>query len=348
MDAKEGKHKLHVSRSAGEVVLAQPREGWQRKAAWVDLQHAEIAALLRPAVGDGTILSVQPVTGGLVNTNLKVTLSDPPHTVLLRLFQREPLKAEIEAALDALLCDGVPRARFHHFDQTNPVTGHPYAVLQWIEGMQLGLVGSAADEATLAELGARTGTVLAQIHSFRFDRHGFFAADLSVPVAIDLDRAGLLAFMRQCLFDGPGGERLGTELTARLFVFVECEGDRLDAWLGTPCLTHADFNPSNILVHREADGWRIAAVLDWEFALSATPALDFGNLLRPPFGSQAGFVEGLAHGYRAAGGFLPDDWFRIARLADLFAWADLLGRRGEDPALTADARRIIAATMEGG
>ena len=71
MDAKEGKRNLHVSRSAGEVGLAQPREGWQRKAAWVDLQHAEIAALLRPAVGDGTILSAQPVSGGLVNTNLK-------------------------------------------------------------------------------------------------------------------------------------------------------------------------------------------------------------------------------------------------------------------------------------
>jgi len=314
----------------------------------VDLHPAEIAALLRPVVGDATILSVQPVTGGLVNTNLKVTLSDSPHAVLLRLFQREPLKARIEAALDALLGDGVPRARFLHFDESNSVTGHPYAVLQWIEGAQLGVVASGADEAALAELGARTGAALAQIHSFRFDRYGFFTADLSVPVTIDLDRAGLLAFMRQCLCDGPGGERLGAELTARLFAFVERDGDRLNAWSGAPCLTHADFNPSNILVRHVGNGWQIAAVLDWEFALSATPALDFGNLLRPPFGEQAGFVEGLAHGYPAAGGFLPDDWFRIARIADLFAWADLLGRRSEDPALTVDASRIIAATIESG
>lgn len=314
----------------------------------MDLHAAEIAALLRPVVGDATIRSAQPVTGGLVNTNLKITLGDSPHIVLLRLFQREPLKARIEAALDALLSDDVPRARFLHFAETNPVTGHPYAVLQWIEGAQLGVVASGADETALAELGAKTGAVLAQIHSFRFDRHGFFAADLDVPVAIDLDRSGLLVFMRQCLCDGPGGERLGAELTARLFAFVEREGDRLNAWLGAPSLTHADFNPSNILVHYVGNGWRIAAVLDWEFALSATPALDFGNLLRPPFGERAGFVEGLAHGFRAAGGFLPDDWLRIARIADLFAWADLLGRRSEDLALTADARRIIAATIGSG
>ena len=328
--------------------LALPREGWQRKAAWIDLHPEEIAALLRPVIGGGTVLSVQPVTGGLVNTNLKVTLGGPPNTVLLRVFQREPLKARIEAAVDALLGGDLPRARFLHFDQTNPVTGDPYAVLQWIDGTQLGAVASGADDAALAELGAWTGAVLAQIHSFRFDRHGFFAADLSVPAAIDLDRAGLLAFMRQCLCDGPGGERLGAALTAGLFAFVEREGDRLNAWLGTPCLTHADFNPSNILVRREVDTWRIAAVLDWEFALSATPALDFGNLLRPPFDSRAGFAEALAQGYRAAGGFLPDNWLRIARMADLFAWADLLGRRSEDPALTSDARRIITATIESG
>lgn len=330
------------------MASALPREGWLRKAAWLDLQPSEIAALLRPVIGDRTILSVQPVTGGLVNTNLKVTFGDPPNTVLLRLFQREPLKARIEAALDALLSDAVPRARFLHFDETNPVTGHPYAVLQWIDGVQLSAAATTADAAALAELGARTGEVLSQIHSFHFDRHGFFATDLCVPAAIDLDRAGLLAFMHECLCDGPGGERLGAALTARLFAFVEREGDWLNAWLGAPSLTHADFNPSNILVRREGDAWRIAAVLDWEFALSATPALDFGNLLRPPFGEQPGFVEGLAQGYCTAGGFLPDDWLRIARIADLFAWADLLGRRSEDPALTADARRIIAATLERG
>jgi aminoglycoside phosphotransferase (APT) family kinase protein len=340
---------LNLSRSAGQVESSTPpRTGWQRKAAWVDLHTTEIATLLRPVVGDATILSVQPMTGGLVNTNLKVALGDARHIVLLRLFQREPLKARIEAAVDALLGDAVPRARFLHFGETNPVTGHPYAVLQWIEGTQLGAVASDADQAALAKLGTRTGAVLAQIHSFRFNRHGFFAADLSIPAAIDLDRAGLLAFMRQCLCDGPGGERLGAEMTAQLFAFAEREGDRLNAWLVAPCLTHADFNPSNILVRREADAWRIAAVLDWEFALSATPALDFGNLLRPPFGEQAGFVEALADGYRAAGGFLPDDWFRIARIADLFAWADLLSRRTEDPALTVDARRIIAATIDTG
>jgi hypothetical protein len=45
------------------------------------------------------------------------------------------------------------------------------------------------------------------------------------------------------------------------------------------------------------------------------------------------------------GGTLPADWRRIASIADLFAWADLLGRRPFDAGLAADARRVIAATI---
>jgi aminoglycoside phosphotransferase (APT) family kinase protein len=99
-------------------------------------------------------------------------------------------------------------------------------------------------------------------------------------------------------------------------------------------------------MREDRGSWRVAAVLDWEFALSATPAFDIGNLLRPPFGEHPTFVAGFAHGYRVAGGELPDDWQRVARIADLFAWVDLLGQRSEDPALTTDARRIIAATVD--
>jgi aminoglycoside phosphotransferase (APT) family kinase protein len=303
--------------------------------------------LLRPALGEVPVLSVHRVGGGLVNTNVRVELTGEPGRVLLRLYQREMQQAHKEAAIDKLVGGTVPTARFLYFAPDNPISRRPYAVLQWIYGAQLDQAARDADDTTLVALGHAVGEVLAGIHAFRFPRAGFFTTELEVPSAIDLDKQGLLRFMRQCLLDGPGGERLGGALTEQLFAFVEREGHRLDDWLDDPRLTHADCNPSNILVAREGTGWRIAAVLDWEFALSATPAFDFGNLLRPPFGSSPAFVKGLAGGYRAAGGRLPRDWPRIARLADLFSWADLLGQRSDDPVLAADARRIIAATIEG-
>ncbi|MBV8456026.1 MAG: aminoglycoside phosphotransferase family protein [Acetobacteraceae bacterium] len=322
------------------------REGWIRKADWVALSHAEIAALLRPALGQVAIVAAARVSGGLVNTNLQVTLNKPSGRVLLRVFQRDPLQARKEAAIDRLIDGRAPSARFLYFSPSNPITGSPYAVLQWVDGIQLDHATRNADESTRWRLGAAVGEVLARIHSFRFPRFGFFTDDLEVPTAIDLDRDGLLWFMRRCLIEGPGGQRLGAVLTERLFTFVEREGSRLDAWLGEPTLTHADFNPSNILVHRDENGWRVAAVLDWEFALSATPAFDVGNLLRLPFGNWPEFVAGFERGYRAAGGELPGDWRLIAQIADIFAWVDLLGQRSKDAALAADAQRVIAATVE--
>ncbi len=287
------------------------------------------------------VTAVRPVAGGLVNTNLRVALDRPPWTVLLRIVTRDPPQSAKEAALARLLAGRVPIARVLHAAEANPVTGTPYAVLEWIEGARLDRAAAAASPGAPRGLGGAVGAALAAIHAFRFARHGFLADDLRVAAAIDLDGAALVGFLRECLVEGPGGARLGAALTGRVLAFAAREGGRLRAWLAPPCLVHGDFNPTNILVR---DG-RVAAVLDWEFALSATPAFDFGNLLRPPLGTDAAFVAGLARGYRDAGGTLPEDWRRIASIADLFAWADLLGRRPADAGLAADARRVIAATI---
>jgi len=99
---------------------------------------------------------------------------------------------------------------------------------------------------------------------------------------------------------------------------------------------------SNILVN----GVHVAAVVDWEYAFSGAPFMDFGNLLRPPLGELPGFEEGVARGYRAAGGVLPDDWRKRSLHIDLGAWAGFLGRPHITEALANDARRTIARTIE--
>ena len=299
------------------------REGWVRHAEPVSVSAEQAAALLRPALGEACIRDIRPVTGGLVNTNLRVALDRPPGTVLLRLITREPPQARKEAALSRLLAGRVPIARFLHLAETNPITRGPYAVLEWIEGERLDRAAAGADAVALDGLGEAVGAVLARVHAFRFAQHGFLTPDLRTTAPIGFDRAALLDFLRECLIRGPGGARLGLALTDRVLDFAAREGWRLDAWRDDPRLVHADLNPSNILMR---DGG-VAGVLDWEFALSATPGLDFGNLLRPPLGTRPGFADGSARGYRRGGGVLPADWQRIARIADLFAWADLLGRR---------------------
>lgn len=323
------------------------RDNWGRERPELNLDAAAVSRLIGVALPRTAVASFHPTFGGLANTNLEVVLSGPPGRVVLRLYQRDPAQAPKEAALNGLVRQrGVPTARFLHFDRTNPVTDRPYAVLEWVEDERLDAVLSRCDAESLVELARATGRALTSIHAIAFERTGFFGADLQVPAAVDFGRAGLLAFLQHCVGEGPGASRLGRQLTRKLLAFAECEGHRLDAWLGRPCLVHADFNDSNLLVRRPPNRpWKVTAVLDWEFAFSGSPAFDFGNLLRPSLDADEVFETAVAEAYAQAGGRLPEGWRRIARIADLYAWADFLSRANPDAALLKDARRMVRATI---
>lgn len=211
------------------------------------------------------------------------------------------------------------------------------------------MVGERLDEVAASlqgreteHLGLALGRTAAAIHGFTFERPGFFEAGLQVGGAIDMGRKGLLAYLRACLVDGRGAARLGLDLTAAITSFAERNAEMLETWRHPSCLVHGDFNGRNILVRPSSDrGWEVAAILDWEFALSASPALDFGNFLRPPLGHDEALVAAFVRGYRGAGGSLPSDWRRIAQVADLFAWADLVSRSETGATVIADAKRYL-------
>jgi aminoglycoside phosphotransferase (APT) family kinase protein len=239
----------------------------------------------------------------------------------------------------------VPVPTILHAAESNPVTGGPYAVVEWIEGSHLGRVVPTLAVDARAELARDIGRVLASIHAMTFPTSGFLDAELRVAQPIDVGGDGLLGFLKLCLVDGAGGERLGPDLTAAALAFGAREGRRLEAWARPARLTHSDFNGSNVLVRETASGWRVAAVLDWEFAFAGSPFFDFGNLLRPPVGDLDGFAEAVAAGYRQAGAAIPPDWRDLARIADLTAWADFLNRTDATPGVIADARRMIERTV---
>ena len=310
-----------------------PRAAWSRFRPEVPMDLDAVRAVLADALPGAEVLGFAAVAGGLANTNLDVTLAGPPHRVVLRVYQRDPAQAAKEVALaERLRLPAMPAVL--HFAAADRTLGHPCAVMEFRPGVRL---ETRAPDAAIARA---AGAALAAIHAVRFDAHGFFGADLVVAEPVDLGREGLLAFLRRQLLDGPGAGRLGADLTARLFARVEAEGDLLETWLAAPCLVHGDFNGSNILVDRGA----VTAVVDWEFAFAGSPATDFGNLLRPPM-DKPDFSEAVAAGYVAAGGVLPRHWRRIAALADVYSWADFLGRPAPGEALLSDARTSIEGLL---
>lgn len=318
---------------------------WSRARPALALDAATAARLLAPVVPDAKVDRVTPLSGGLANSNLRVDLADRDAPLLLRLYQRDSKAAGLERALSRKLLPRVEVPAFLHLAEDNPVTGQAYAVLGWIEGTHPEPLLETLPDDRAAALGRAVGRTLAAIHAVGFARHGFLDAGLQVVEPVELGRAGLLAYLRTCLTEGPGAERLGAELTAALFRFAETEGVALDRWLAPVCLVHADFNSTNLLVRPAAEGdWKVA-VLDWEFAFAGTPAIEFGNLFRSPGLRRPAFAEGVTAGYLAAGGQLPEGWRGIARIADLFNWAGFLARPHANDALIEDAHTAVRETI---
>lgn len=320
------------------------RESWSRPYPAILLDPDAASALVRSLPGRPAVLRVTELSGGLANTNLRLDLDGHP-PVVLRLFQRDPTQASKERAIHALAAErGVPAPRLLGSGD-DPVTGLPFALLEWIDGQRLDEAARGLDDPALLPLARSIGGALAAIHAVTFERGGFLDGSLTVAEPDDAGGAGLIGFLHHVLVDGPGGDRLGRDLADRLVAFAGREAGLLDRWPGAPCLTHSDFGGTNILVRQGPQGWAVAAVLDWEFAFAGSPFFDFGNLLRPPLGSRPGFADSVAAGYRAAGGALPAEWRRMAALADLFSWAEFLTRPTVSDAVVATARQRIAETM---
>jgi aminoglycoside phosphotransferase (APT) family kinase protein len=321
------------------------RENWMRAEEALSLTNNELEILVQPAFPRTRVLHSQLAAGGLANTNIRVMLYDRKTPVMVRIFTRDPSQAQKEFRINSAIDGAVPTPEFFHFSMENPVTGHPYAIMQWLDAPRLETVYPKLSHTELMQVGTSIGKVLANIHHYKFPTTGMLDNKLKVSTPIDTGSAGMLAFAEECLIEKNGGALIGEELTEQVFDFIRKHGPLLDTWKGEPCLTHSDFGGSNILVHDVGSGWEVAAVLDWEFAFSGTPFFDFGNLLRKPLGSVEGFAETIAAAYCENGGELPPNWRRLIRLTDLSAWFDFLARPHVSTQLIADAKAVIADTI---
>jgi aminoglycoside phosphotransferase (APT) family kinase protein len=314
-----------------------PRERWTRQTPLLALSEGEATALLRPVLDGARVEALQTLHGGHSNTNIRVRLDDA-NDVVVRLYQRDPAQARKEAAIATLVAGKVPAPRYLHVGERE--NGQTYAIVEWIDGTPLQPRVRGASEDDLARAGREIGRALAGIHSFTFDKAGFLGPDLAItPFPGGASNAG---FLEQC-FAGVAGKRLGRDLAQEVIAYANANEHRAAVWNNPPRLTHFDFGSSNILVR---DDFSLAGIVDWEFAAAASPAPDFGNLLRPPLGQRTAFVETLAESYRDSGGFLPDDWRDLTRLADMGAWAEFLSRPQIPDSLIADARQILRLTVQ--
>lgn len=301
------------------------------------MNPSEIEALIQPFAAGARVVEAVPLGGGLRNTNYRLRLSSRPEPVVLRLFSADPSACPREAALARLVGAHVPVPTVLH---SEPDAEPPWNIVTWMEGERFDQVLKTASDDEIGAMSRDAGQVLARIHAFTFAAAGFLGPDLSVG-ALDGYSGDWSEMLTGWLLHGRSGTRLGPRLTERLLRFVDDNAHRMKTVSIRAHLLHSDYKPWNLLVA----GPEVAAVLDWEFAFSGWPLNDVGIYLRHSASLPPAYLDGFIGGYVDAGGELPADWRRLARLIDLISLCYFLERPEEDPAVVRDVRPLIETTL---
>nr|WP_165475096.1 phosphotransferase [Legionella yabuuchiae] len=142
-------------------------------------------------------------------------------------------------------------------------------------------------------------------------------------------------------------ESLGDQRTTHLRAFLD-ENQHFLPSKSEANLTHADYDPANMLVKKIDARYQVVAILDWEFAFSGTYLMDIGMFLRYshklPEVYETNFVKGII----SEGNPLPDSWKKSAKLMDTICLLSLLywNPKNERPNLSTDVTLLIQNTLD--
>lgn len=320
------------------------KDDWERVKPVSDLPRAKVTEMVKGYFTGKKVVNAIQLGGGFSNSNYQIHIEGMDRPFLLRVYENANEVCQKERDIYKLVHRTVPVPEIYYLDQSCRIYEKPFAIVEWVEGVRLSDLLSMGNETDLAEAGVAVGSVLADIHSYSFDSPGFFGEGLKVETPLQMESEMFVTFMEDCLFHGRAGAWLGKEITDRLWHFTQGNAPLLAAADGFS-LTHSDFNGWNLLMRRVTGKWKMAAVLDWEFAFSATSSVDIGNMLRYE-GRGSLFEETFIEGFVSGGGNLPDNWRRRAKLEDLVALCDLLNRTESGKNRIADLKRLIVGTMD--
>ena len=286
----------------------------------MDVSRAQLEALV-----GGEIVRVESIDGGLTNTIHKVTL-ERGDVLAVKHYAGGREAFEAELATLTLLHGSLPVPDIVHADERLLAI-----VYRWIDGTPLNEVRRKQPPSAFASLAEPLGRLLSWLA--RTD------ATEPFPLRTVLDRA------HAQLSKGRARARMGRPMADELRRELDAREAQL-AW-GQVCLVHGDLNARNVIVKpATADRWRITGVIDWEATTTFSPLLDMGSLFRYANRYDAAFRTSFERGYLEAGGTLPPDWMRTARLLDSTLLVDTLDDPSELGQVHDDCRTLIARLLK--
>jgi aminoglycoside phosphotransferase (APT) family kinase protein len=271
------------------------------------------------------IVTTAVLAGGFSHETCLLTLADG--RVVARFGGTDPV---VEAGVMAAARRHVPVPDVLLVMPSGGEHERPAMVIEYVDGVVLSGVLAQGDlgRSEAAELGAEVGKVVAGVAAVKFDRRGFFVdGDLTVKEEQPWSQQ-LVGFTESCMAVAPES-RLDSVARGAWVRLCEASASALESVDGHTRLVHADINPKNILVSRAGSGWRVNALLDWEFSYSGCPYGDAANMARFGADYPESFLDGFRVGFaehQPADLPLVESWAYVGRVLDMFALSDLVTR----------------------
>ena len=294
------------------------------------------------------IARTEILSGGLVNTNIKIEFSSHQPPVVLRFYRGDAAVCLKESAVLRLVRTTVPVPAVIHVEPNGIDGSGPFSILEFVPGMTFQQLKRTKDLEAIHQAATSVGETLARIGKFQFPKPGRLQVEDNLTVGSQYMEGPdpIPHLLDSFLQSRHLQQRIDITLQQKLHNLLWSWGAHLRAFDNESYLVHGDFGNRNILVDCINARWQVAAVLDWEFALSGSPLLDVGNFLRyetpdtplrEPYFSRA-FIE--------SGGLLPDDWRRASLVLDLTGLVECLTHEHLPDDVAAEILQLIESSLK--
>ncbi len=308
------------------------------------LNLPEIQALVMHLGRGRKVSEITPLEGGYRNHNYQVDFANGDVAVLK--VSTDLVAAQKATALQQQLSRFLPVPEILGERATS---AHVFTLMSYVPGRLACTVPKDLEESDYLEMGRSIGAFLARVHKVQLPAAGTLNADLEVVDPYANLGDSWLAYMREVMHGKRAEARLGAEDCQRVLQLLNRYEQRLHDLSPTHCLVHSDFNLKNIKVEQKNGQWRVAGVLDWEFAHGGSPLTDLGNFYRFEQQLPTGLFKGFETGYFEQGyGVQADrvEWRDLARILDLTALCNFLDAPEERPLTEQTAVTKIRETLD--
>jgi aminoglycoside phosphotransferase (APT) family kinase protein len=289
---------------------------------------------------------VQLMSEGLCNFNYRVDLNAGAEVVVLRIYGRDPQACRKEVDLLRLLGETVPVPEVLHASVSGDCDVGPFIVMRYVEGITFRQLRRTRDSEAIAQAAHSIGETLAALGRYKFAQRGTLGAGPTI-IGHYLNGPNVIPeFIDSCLASPTLRSRLDERMRERVHELAWARARELARLQDETCLVHGDFNNRNVLVRREQGRWRVAAVVDWEFAISGSPLFDIASFLQYERRCNPSREPHFSLGYKHGGGKLPEQWWQLARVVGLKGQCETLTEINLPADIVTEVAGLVRETVE--